>query len=236
MLDRLSRLFRRGPALSPEQELALAAYRAVPAIPASTPLAGLRWVVVDVETTGLDPFTDRLISIGAVELVGGKIPLNSGFEVVLRQPEASARDNILVHGICGSMQRSGVEPATALLDFLGYAGRAPLLAFHADFDRIMIERATREALGMVPDNTWLDLALLTPALLSRPGEALPQGLDEWTAFAGIRNEFRHNALADALATAQLLQVVLARAKTSGVRTLGDLARIGEGQRWLGRGA
>jgi DNA polymerase III subunit epsilon len=236
VLDRLSRLFRRRPALSAEQQRALAACRAVPAVPASTPLSGLRWVVVDVETTGLDPFTDRLISIGAVELVGGKIPLNSGFEVVLRQPQSSARDNILVHGICGSTQRSGVEPASALLDFLGYAGQAPLLAFHADFDRTMIERATREALGMVPGNLWLDLALLAPALLGGPGEVSPQGLDEWTALAGIGNPFRHNALADALATAQLLQVVLARAGTAGARTLGDLAKIGKDQRWLGRGA
>ncbi len=214
----------------------LAAYRAVPAVPASAPLADLRWVVVDVETTGLDPFTDRLISIGAVELVGGRIPLHSGFEVVLRQPRASARDNILIHGIAGGTQRSGMEPAAALLDFLGYAGQAPLLAFHSDFDRIMIERATREALGMVPGNAWIDLALLAPALLGRPGEALPQGLDEWTALAGISNQFRHNALADALATAQLSQVVLSRARAGGARTLGDLAGIAKDRRWLERGA
>lgn len=234
MLNRLSLLFRRRPALSPEQQRALAAYCALPAVPASAPLASLRWVVLDVETTGLDPFTDRLISIGAVEVLGDKIPLDSGFEAVLRQPQASARDNILVHGIGGTEQRSGMAPAAALLDFLRYAGKAPLLGFHSDFDRIMIERAAREALGMVPDNPWLDLALLAPALLGKPGESLPQGLDGWTARAGIDNRFRHNALADALATAQLLQVVLAGARADGARTLGDLAQIGKDRRWLGR--
>jgi len=234
VLNWLDRLLRRRPALPLQQQLALAAYRAAPAIPAAAPLADLRWVVVDVETTGLDPFTDRLISIGAVELVAGRIPLSSGFEVVIRQDEASARDNILIHGIDGSTQRSGKAPAAALLDFLGYAGQAPLLGFHADFDRIMIERATREALGMVPDNPWLDLAFLAPALMERHGEAMPQGLDEWMALAGIDNRFRHNALADALATAQLLQVVLARARTGGARTLGDLAKVEKDRRWLGR--
>jgi len=235
-LSWLDRLFGRCPSLSGKQQLALAAYRALSPMPASARLADLRWVVVDVETTGLDPFTDRLISIGAVEMVGGRIPLCSGFEVVVRQPEASARDNILVHGIDGSTQRSGKEPAEALLEFLGYAGQAPLLAFHADFDRAMIGRAAREVLGMSPVNHWLDLALLAPALLERPGEDLPQGLDEWTARAGIDNHFRHNALADALATAQLLQVVLARAQMAGVRTLGHLMKIGKDRRWLGRQA
>ena len=231
----LQRLFRKDPTLGTGQREMLSSCRARPAVPVTASLAELRWVVVDVETSGLDPFADRLISIGAVEVLAGRIPMSSGFEVLFRQPEASARGNILVHGIGGTAQCSGEEPATAMLRFMNYAGCAPLVGFHADFDRIMIERTARSVLGWVPDNTWLDLAMLAPALLGRHGEELPSGLDAWTARLGIINESRHNALADALATAQLLQAALVRARQGGATCLRDLIKLEKNQRWLARG-
>ncbi len=230
----LRRLFGVGPRLEMEQSLALAAYDARPEISPAALLASLRCVVVDVETTGLDPFNDRLIAIGAVSVEDRTIRLNSGFEVVVRQPQASSHANILIHGIDGSTQLAGLDPATALIRFLEYAERAPLVGFHADFDRALINRAARAALGRVPSLVWLDLAYLAPALLAGPGVAVPQGLDAWAQRFGIENHARHNALADALATAQLLQVVLARAIAAGVETLADLRRIESDQRWLSR--
>lgn len=230
----LRRLLGAGPHLDIEQSLALAAHQARPAIPAATALTALRCVVVDVESTGLDLYADRLIAIGAVTVEERNIRLRSGFEVVLRQPQASARANILIHGIDGTTQLGGLAPASAILRFLDYVERAPLVGFHADFDRMMINRAAREALGRAPSAVWLDLAYLAPALLAEPGVVMPQGLDGWTQRFGIENQARHNALADALATAQLLQVVLARAIATGATTLADLQRIESDQRWLNR--
>lgn len=230
----LRRLFGVGPRLQMEQSLALAAYHARPEISSATPLARLRCVVVDVESTGLDPFSDRLISIGAVSVEDCIVRLNSGFAVVLCQPQPSSQANILIHGIDGTSQLAGVDPATALVSFLDYAERAPLVGFHADFDRIMIDRAAMKALGCAPSAVWLDLAYLAPALLAEPGVKMPQGLDAWAQRFGIENHARHNALADALATAQLLQVVLARAIAAGMTTLADLQRIESDQRWLSR--
>ena len=230
----LRRLFGVGPRLQMEQSLALAAYHARPEISSATPLARLRCVVVDVESTGLDPFSDRLISIGAVSVEDCIVRLNSGFAVVLCQPQPSSQANILIHGIDGTSQLAGVDPATALVSFLDYAERAPMVGFHADFDRIMIDRAAMKALGCAPSAVWLDLAYLAPALLAAPGVTMPQGLDAWAQQFGIENHARHNALADALATAQLLQVVLARAIAAGMTTLADLQRIESDQRWLSR--
>lgn len=230
----LRRLFGIGPRLDLEQSLALTAYHTRAAVPAATPLAALRCVVVDVETTGLDLFSDRLIAIGAVTVENRTIRLGSGFEVVLRQPAASARANILVHGIDGTTQMAGLEPAAAILRFFDYAERAPLVGFQADFDRVMIDRAARAALGHVPSTVWLDLAYLAPALFAESGVVVPRRLDEWTQRFGIENHARHNALADALATAQLLQIVLARAIATGAATLADLQRIESDQRWLSR--
>ena len=230
----LRRLFGVGPSPGMEQSPALAAYHAQPKISATTPLARLRCVVVDVETTGLDPFSDRLISIGAVSVEDCTVRLNSGFEVVLCQPQASSHANILIHGIDGTTQLAGLDPAVALIRFFDYAERAPLVGFHADFDRALIERAAKKALGCVPSFVWLDLAYLAPAVFAGPGQAMPRRLDEWTQRFGIENHARHNAVADALATAQLLQVVLAQAMATGVTTLADLQRIESDQRWLNR--
>lgn len=228
----LGRLFHSTPKLDAEHAAALNAYRQLPPVVNSTPLSTVRFIVADVETTGLNPFRDRLISIGAITVTDRTVRLGSSFEVVFRQPRASSGSNILIHGIDGTTQLSGLEPATAMLRFLGYAGKAPLVGFHSDFDRVVINRASKKALGPEPSNIWLDLAFLAPALLTKSGSTPPQGLDGWADKFGIHNHARHNAVADAWATAQLLQIVLTRAMAGGATVLGDLVRIEQDQRWL----
>ena len=154
--------------------------------------------------------------------------------MVLRQEAPSEHGNILVHGIGGTTQVSGLEPADALIGFLEFAGKAPLIGFHADFDRVMIARAAREVLGLDPVNVWLDLAVLVPALF---GGRAPSAhtLDDWLKVFGIDNYARHDAVADALATAQLFQVVAAQAVQQGLTSCADLIRFEKGRRWLGTG-
>jgi DNA polymerase-3 subunit epsilon len=231
-LNWFRQLLRRNSSLTAEQTLALDAYRSQAKVPGAPPLSTLRFVVADVETTGLNPFADQLISIGAVELVNDRIILSSGFEVVFRQLQASANANILVHGIDGTTQLGGLEPAAATLQFLEFVKNAPLVGFHADFDRMMIDRAANAAVGRAPFNIWLDLAYLAPAIMPEPDRKRPLGFDEWMDRFGITNFARHNALADALATAQLLQVVLTRARQQGVNTLDGLIKLERSQRWL----
>lgn len=225
----LDRLLRRGPVLSTAQREALDGYRRLPAPSLAGPFAARRVVVVDVEATGLDPFHDRLISIGAVAVDGGQLRLGDAFETVLRQERPSAVDNILVHGIAGSVQLGGCEAADGLLDFLAFAGKGPLVAWRADFDRVLIERALRSELRERLANSWLDLALLAPALLGGDGRGT---LDEWLKRYGIENYQRHDALADALATAQLLMVVVAAAQRRGISSWSQLADVQSDQRWL----
>src|SRR5690242_1770124 len=80
-----------------------------------------RYVVVDVETSGIDTRVDRLIAIGAVAVTHGRIDFGDAFACVLRQDVASSDANILIHGIGAQAQARGADPASALLDFLDYA-------------------------------------------------------------------------------------------------------------------
>ncbi len=228
----LARLLRPGPMLGADLEQAAGAYRKLPVPDLGQPLHAHRYVVVDVETSGLNPSKDSLISIGALAIRDGLIRFDQSFEVVLRQEAPSDHGNILIHGIGGTTQVSGKRPAEGLIDFLNFAGKGPLIGFHADFDRVVIARAVRKVLGLDLANIWLDVAVLAPTLF---GERAPSAhsLDEWMRVFGISNYARHDAVADALATAQLFQIVLAQAARHGMGNCADLVELQSGQRWLG---
>ncbi len=205
-------------------------YRTLPEPSLASPLHSQRMVVVDVETSGLDPRRDRLLSIGAIVVIDGLVRLEQSFEVILQQNKASPEQNILIHGIGGSAQLDGCEPAAALIAFLMFVRKDPLLAYQADFDRIVIQRATSSVLGITLSNLWLDLALLAPAL--DPPNAISETLDEWLSVYDIENYSRHDALADALSTAELFLALLGRAHA--IRTCADLDRLQKDSRWLKR--
>lgn len=226
MIRLLRRWFAPPPELTTQQAARLAAWHALPEN------SDARCVVVDVETTGLNLMTDTLISIGAVAVTDGRIALGDSFYAVLQQRKISRKENILVHGISGAVQREGMEPAEALLSFLEFLGKSPLVAFHVAFDEAMIRRAMRQYLGLSFRRTWLDLAYVMPAL--HPALAYSHRvLDDWTGRFGIRIEARHNALADALATAQLLQVARARARRKGIAGFAGLRSLERSQRQAG---
>ncbi len=231
MLFRLGRWFGSKPQLGAEQQQRLSAWQALPPQALNVPISGTRCVVVDVETTGLNLMQDRLISIGAVAVVNGKIDFGDSFYVVLQQKTASEKGNILLHGIGTTEQLEGMPAADALLAFLDYLGKSPLIAFHVTFDETMIRRALREHLGFTLKHPWLDMAYVMPGL-NPPLAHKYRALDDWIGHSGIRIDVRHNALADALATAQLFQVAYAQALKKDIADFAALYDLERAQRWV----
>lgn len=223
----LKALFPKPSVLTAHQTTRLAVWEALPVPRHEQPLSAGRHVVVDVETSGLDTARDHLIAIGAVAVVHGRIQLTDSLEIVLQQTEASEKDNILIHGIGGTVQREGTPPADALLAFLEYLGKDPLIAFHVAFDRAMINRAMKAYLGLRFEHTWLDLAHLAPALEPRLARST-RSLDDWTARFDIGNYARHSALADALSTAELFLALLPLLRARGAHHFHDLKRLETG--------
>lgn len=214
---------------------AIAAWRAKPAPELRRPLPDVNWVVVDTESSGPNARHDRLLSIGACTISGHRVGVGSGFEAVLRQEEPSAVENILVHRIGGAAQRDGEDPELALSSFLDYAGRSPLVGFHAQFDATLLARELRARLELRFRALWVDVAHVAAALFPQSGGE-NWGLDQWLAFFGIDNYSRHDALADAFSTAQLFLVLLERASSQGIRDARALIGLGRAQheltRWL----
>ena len=221
------------PRLNEEQHERLRAWRALPEPDLDLAMPLLRAVVVDVEASGLNLFRDRLIAIGAVGVRDGRIEYADSFHVVLRQDVASEDANILLHGIGGTEQTGGEPPAEALLAFLEFCGKAPLVGYHSPFDEIMLDKAMRRYLDIAFKRSWLDLSWLAPVLLPERAKSC-KSLDAWLEAFGIVNVQRHDALADALATAQLLQVLKYHGEAQGQRSVAALIEAARSQEWLAK--
>lgn len=195
-----------------------------------------RWLVVDVEASGLDAARDRLLAIAAIALHVDwssrrlTLRLADSFEVVLRQEAASPRENILLHGIGVQRQRQGVPAAEALQAFAGFAAQSPLLAFHAAFDQTLVGRHARAALGAPLPNRWLDIAHLCG--VTHP-ELRARSLDEWLAGFHIGCAARHQAIADTLAEGELLLRIWPRIAVE-CASWRDVERLAAHHRWVPR--
>jgi DNA polymerase-3 subunit epsilon len=196
-----------------------------------------RWVVLDVETSGLDPQRDQLLAIAAiavrVDWAARRLSVMPGdsFEVVLRQSEvATARDNILLHGIGLQRQREGEPMADGLRAFAGFAGSSPLLAFHAPFDQAMIGRFVQAHLQTPLPNRWVDIEQLCAVTHEK---VRARALDEWLAHFGIVCANRHQAAADTLAECELLLRIWPQMAVQ-CASWRDVEKLAAQQRWIAR--
>lgn len=226
LIDRIGRSRTAGQSPMHTALVAAAGYateRSTPVVPGDQPLSEQAVVVFDLETTGLNTSEDTVLAIGAVTVSGGGIQLGNVFESVLSTAAELDPENQLIHGLTRDDLAGGSPPRTGLLDFLSYSTDRIWVAYHASFDRIMLQRATQHWLGVDFDPDPLDLAVLAPMVFPDKGE-VNAPLDHWLSVFKLDASVRHNALADAMVTAELLLIVLEQSHKLGYRTWGELER------------
>jgi DNA polymerase-3 subunit epsilon len=207
----------RGPALSHSQ-LERLRLLSEPAEFDERSLRQQRFVVLDLETSGLNMRRDQVLSIGAVVIENGGIDLSRQFECTLQRDGHRASASTLIHGIAPSEIAMGDEPAEALLAFMEFVGDSPLLAFHAEFDQRMLARALKQSLGYRLRHAFFDVAEIAP-LVCPQAKLNHAGLDDWTQYFGLQVQQRHHASADALATAELALILFSKARQQGLDSL-----------------
>lgn len=185
-------------------------------LPAPAPLGECslrqqRWVVLDLETSGLNLNRDQVLSIGAVVIEDGAIDFSQQFERTLLRVDHKLSPSVLIHGLGPSAIAAGCDPAQALLDFMEFVGDSPVLAFHAPFDQHMLGRALKDSLGYRLQHSFMDIADLAP-LLCPQANIREAGLDDWIDWFKLQVGERHHAAADALATAELALILFSRAR------------------------
>jgi DNA polymerase-3 subunit epsilon len=169
---------------------------------------------VDGETTGLDVKRDRLLSLGALRLVGHTIRLQDQFERYLPQEDQRVNDAaIAIHGIIPNSRRLLFTTEEDLLrEFLDYMGRAPIVGHHIGFD-LAILNGLLERNGCGPlVNPWIDTADLAQRIVPK-GYWRPDtdySLDALAKRYRISLSDRHTALGDCYITAVLWLKLLTR--------------------------
>jgi DNA polymerase III subunit epsilon len=211
---------------------ALAAYRAAFAdnlsdtLPDTAPAADVRFVVLDCESTGLDPQRDRIISIGAVAVSGGGIDLGDTFEALLRVLHNTAAT--LVHGITRDETRAGVGEPEALAGLLDYLKDSVIVGHHIGHDLAMIDAALARHGAPKLQNRHIDTGKLVLLLEADGAFAGQPPLDD-LSLDGLCRRFditpydRHTAPGDAFLTAQVLLRLLRLAARHGRESVAALA-------------
>ncbi|MFO1069264.1 MAG: 3'-5' exonuclease [Geminicoccaceae bacterium] len=186
-------------------------------------LQALDFVVLDTETTGLDPAVDRVVQLAGVRVSGGHVHVDDMFESLVDPERPIPPLATEVHGITDPMVRGCPKIDAVLAEFAAFAGEAVLVAHHAAFDLAFLRRAGRRC-GVRLRGPVLDTMLLSAALT---GVRHGHDLDEVARRHGIVVDGRHTARGDSLATARLFVHLVAQLEARGVRTLGDALRAGE---------
>ncbi|HMQ34590.1 MAG TPA: exonuclease domain-containing protein [Chloroflexaceae bacterium] len=220
-----------------EQPDFVRAYAAGPWPEPRSPWREVPYVVLDVETSGLDPRRDALLSIGMVGVEAGRVRLDRCWSTLVRPPEGLlvGGDSIRIHGLLRADLADAPPPAEVLPELLAQLRGRALVVHVAGVDVAFLNAALRAHYGARLRGPILDTARLAMSLHERAqllGEApsgAPAPPTQLRAVAerlGLPVFGEHDALGDALTTAQVFLAQATRLEQQGARTLRGLLRAG----------
>jgi DNA polymerase III subunit epsilon len=184
------------------------------------PLATVDFVIVDVETTGWEPEQAGITEIGAVRVRAGRPAAE--FSSLVNPGGPIPEDIVALTGITDAMAGQAPPIAAVLPGFLAFARGCVLAAHNAPFDVGFLAAACARCALPWPAFPVLDTAALARSVLSE-AEVPDCKLATLAVFFGARTRPCHRALADAKATADVLQGLLGRLESAGVRTLAEIS-------------
>ncbi len=150
------------------------------------------YVILDLETTGLSPFRDRITEIGIMVIRGGSIQTEKSW--LLRNKAPIPPDNRELPGITDELcAEQGVSPADALDEVYDLIDGTEVISWHASFDLAFLEQAFEQNQFTLPDYHITDAETLVKKQIS----GLPNyKMETAAAHFGINTPQQHRALPD----------------------------------------
>jgi DNA polymerase-3 subunit epsilon len=188
----------------------------------------MREIVLDTETTGLDPGQGhRLVELGCIELLN-RIPTGATFHVYLNPERDVPAEAAAIHGLTGDFLKDKPRFAEVVDDFLAFIGEdAPLVIHNAGFDHgFLCAELRRVERTLIARERLID----TLTLARRKHPAGPNRLDDLCTRYGIDNSRRtkHGALLDAEILAEVyVELIGARQAMLGLAE--TTARVANGE-------
>jgi DNA polymerase III subunit epsilon len=184
------------------------------------PLWSVDFVIVDVETTGWLPEEAGITEIGAVRISDGRPPVE--FSALVNPGHPIPAEIAVLTGITDAMVSQAPPIGAILPSFLAFARGCVLTAHNAPFDIGFLTAACGDCRIPWPPFPVLDTAALARSVLDET-EVPDCKLATLAGFFRARTRPCHRALADAKATADVLEGLLARLALTGVHTLAELS-------------
>jgi DNA polymerase-3 subunit epsilon len=166
----------------------------------------LEFLVVDTETSALTTQEGELLSIGWVVIKDNAVDLGSSQHHLL-QVEQSVGQSAVIHQLRDCELEGGISPEAMMRMFLQQVRGRILVFHHADLDMAFLNQLSQQCFGMPLLLPFVDTLQIEKHKLLRKHQALEKGA---LRLAGCRHRYHlpdypaHNALMDALATAELL--------------------------------
>ncbi len=186
-------------------------YFAAPFPSPRTPCDNTELVAIDLETTGLNPKQDRILSVGTVIVTGTTIQLDSATYHLVRPNQSIPETSAVIHGITDDCAAAGWPIGDVMGQILERLRGRVLLAHHARIEYGFLDQASRRLCGgplLVPT---IDTQILARRSLRHYADSLRPGdlrLHALRRRYGLPQYPAHNALCDALAAAELYLALL----------------------------
>lgn len=184
----------------------------------------LSFLACDAEMSSLDPRQGELLSLGWVTIAEGVVQLGTARHHLISS-ERGVGQSATIHQIHDRDLAEALPPAAAIAALLQAAAGKVLVFHHAALDLAYLDRLSRQLYGAPLLLPVVDTLALERAQRERRGVPLAAGaltLQACRAHYGLPDHGAHNALLDALATAELLLAQIARRSGGGRLTLGEL--------------
>ena len=185
------------------------------------PLHQVTFCVLDLETTGASPADCAITEIGAVKLRGGECL--GTFQTLVNPGVGIPPEITILTGITTAMVLPAPRIEAVLPSFLEFLGPAVIVGHNVRFDLRFLQAALSGSGHRPLANQWVDTCALARRLVR---DEVPNcRLGTLAERMRLPHKPTHRALADALATGDLLHALLERAGNLGVLGLDDLFEL-----------